>query len=70
MTQNLISTLTGLLGNSSTIGLVSSMLGEDSSKTQSAITSAVPALLGGLLNKASDAKGASEIFGMLNPHCS
>ena len=65
MTQNLISTLTGLLGNSSTIGLVSSMLGEDSSKTQSAITSAVPALLGGLLNKASDAKGASEIFGML-----
>lgn len=65
MTQNLISTLTGLLGNSSTVGLVSSMLGEDSSKTQSAITSAVPALLGGLLNKASDAKGASEIFGML-----
>jgi outer membrane protein OmpA-like peptidoglycan-associated protein len=41
-------------------------LGESESATQGAISAALPALLGGLMQKASTAEGASSLFNLLN----
>ena len=44
----------------------SRFLGESESATQGALGAALPALLGGLMNKASTAEGAGSLFSMLN----
>ena len=51
------SQLTGKLGG---------LLGEDDSKAQSAVASAIPAILGGLMNKASTPEGASALSKQLD----
>ena len=44
----------------------SHFLGESESATQSAVGAALPALLGGLMQKASSAQGASSLFELLS----
>lgn len=47
------------------IGLASKLLGENETNVTSGITKLIPVLLGGLINKASTAGGASEVFKMV-----
>ncbi|MFK7969179.1 MAG: DUF937 domain-containing protein [Bacteroidia bacterium] len=65
MSINLLEMAGGLF-NSGLVKQVSGMLGESESNTQSAVSSMIPALLGGIVNKASDKQGAEGIMGMLD----
>ncbi len=47
------------------VGKAASFLGESKEATQSGLTSAVPAILGGLMNKASSTSGATDLLGMI-----
>jgi hypothetical protein len=64
MSVNLIDLVKGQLGNQ-VMGQVSQLLGESSEKTNSAISGAVPALLGNLLNVSNDTKGANSMLTQL-----
>jgi OOP family OmpA-OmpF porin len=64
MTTNLISTLTREFSGD-VINKVSASLGEDSRKTQDALEGALPALVSGLVNKASTNQGASDLLDLL-----
>lgn len=47
------------------VGMLGKFVGEDSSRTKTALDAAFPAILGGLVNKGSSAQGASEILDMI-----
>lgn len=64
MSANLVSLVTEYLTGDN-VSKIASYLGIDSSNTQSAIKASLPALLGGLISKTSDPKGASEIYDMV-----
>lgn len=64
MSANLLDLAKGYLTNE-IVDKASSFLGEDASTTQSAFDHILPALLGGMVNKASDKSGASDLFGMV-----
>jgi outer membrane protein OmpA-like peptidoglycan-associated protein len=64
MAANLLDNLKGYM-TSDNISAIASFLGVSSSNTQSAVTAALPVLLGGLAGKTSDPKGASEIYDMV-----
>ncbi len=59
MTVNILEMAQGALGGD-VLGDLSSLLGEDRTKTQSAIDGALPAILGGLMQGASTPHGAAE----------
>ena len=48
------------------VGKVSSLIGENKTSTNSALTSFIPALLGGIVNKGSDMQGASSLLSLIN----
>jgi OmpA-OmpF porin, OOP family len=50
---------------SAAVGKISDFLGESSENTQSAVSAAVPTLLGSLMEKASSTDGAGSLLGML-----
>ncbi len=62
---NLIDLVKSQLGGQ-VLNQVSGLLGESPDKTQSAVSGAIPALLGGLLGTASKGNGASNILSALN----
>ncbi|MGB3016430.1 MAG: OmpA family protein [Ignavibacteria bacterium] len=64
MATNLVSLVSEYLTGDN-VSKIANYLGIDSSKTQSAIKASLPALLGGLIYKTSDPKGASEIYDMV-----
>jgi OOP family OmpA-OmpF porin len=64
MTTNLISTLTREFSGD-VINKISASLGEDSRKTQEGLEGALPALVSGLVNKASTNQGASDLLDLL-----
>ncbi len=64
MSLNLLDLLKGQIG-SQVIKQASGFLGESESKTQSAMDSILPSLLGGLMSNASSKSGAGAIFDML-----
>ena len=65
MAINLIDLVKSQLGNQ-VIGQIGGLLGESTDKTQSAINGAIPALLGGLMNTASNSSGAGNLLSALN----
>lgn len=65
MSVNLLQ-MAGNLFDSGMIKQVSGLLGESESSTQKAVSGMLPALLGGIVNQASDAKGASGLLGMMD----
>lgn len=65
MAINLMDVIGGYMG-SSLMEQAAQFLGEDSSKAQSAVKSAIPSVLGGLMQKVSSGDGASAIFSLLN----
>jgi hypothetical protein len=65
MAVNLIDMVKSQLGNQ-VVGQIAGLLGESSDKTQSAINGAIPALLGGLMNNASNSSGAGNLLNALN----
>ena len=66
MTVNLMDLVKGAVG--SQIGPLSGILGESEQNTNSAIGTAIPAILGGLMKKGSDQQGAGQIFKTLDDH--
>jgi outer membrane protein OmpA-like peptidoglycan-associated protein len=64
MATNLVSLVTEYLTGDN-VSKIANYLGIDSSNTQSAIKASLPALLGGLISKTSDPKGASDIYDMV-----
>lgn len=64
MTTNLISQLNREFSGD-VINKISASLGEDSRKTQDALEGALPALVSGLVNKASTNQGASDLLDLL-----
>jgi OmpA-OmpF porin, OOP family len=64
MIPNLLDLVKGEF-TSDLVGKISGSLGESSSATMSAISGAAPALLAGLLNKASTTQGANDLVGLL-----
>ena len=64
MSVNLLDLVKGQLSNS-VIGAISGALGESTERTQSAIDGVAPALLGGLMKKASTTSGADALFDMI-----
>ncbi|MBL0052586.1 MAG: DUF937 domain-containing protein [Bacteroidetes bacterium] len=65
MAFNIIDMASGYLTNE-VISKASSFLGENESSTAKAVSTAIPTLVAGLMNKASDSNGASMIFNLLN----
>lgn len=66
MSVNLMDLVKGAVG--SQMGPLAGILGESEQKTQSLLGAAVPAILGGLMNKSSSSDGANEIFKTLDDH--
>jgi len=64
MTTNLVSTLSREFSGD-VVNKVSASLGEDSRKIQDALEGAIPALVSGLVNKASTNQGASDLLDLL-----
>lgn len=62
---NILDLLKGQLG-SAAIGQIAELIGEDNSKTSSAINSILPSLLGGLMQKGTSTEGASGLLDMLS----
>lgn len=65
MSANLLELAKGYLTNE-VVEKASSFIGEDSSKTKSAIEYMLPALMGGMLSKGNDKNGAAELFNMVS----
>jgi hypothetical protein len=65
MSVNLIELVKSQLGGQ-VLNQVSGLLGESTDKTQTAVSGAIPALLGGLLGNASSGNGASNMLSALN----
>ncbi len=61
MSVNLVELLQDLLGKDA-VSQLGGMLGESTDKTQMALTTAVPSLVGGLVSKASSKSGADELM--------
>lgn len=66
MSINLLDLVKGAVGGQ--MGPLAGILGEDEQKTSSAVSAAIPALLGGLMKKASTPQGAGEVFKSLDDH--
>ncbi len=66
MSINLLDLVKGSVGGQ--MGPLAGILGEDEQKTSSAVNAAIPALLGGLMKKASTSQGADEVFKTLDDH--
>jgi len=64
MAMNILDTLSGSVGKE-LIGQASRYLGESEAGTTSAVGALMPALLGGMMQKASTGQGASELFRMV-----
>ncbi len=64
MSVNLLDLVKGQLTDA-VIDKAASFLGESKESTQSGLTSAVPALLGGLMSKAGSTSGATDLLGMI-----
>ncbi len=64
MTPNILESLQSAFGGE-IVGKLGQFLGEDPAKTRSALGSALPAILGGLVNKGASTQGASEILDMI-----
>ncbi len=64
MTTNILEGLQSVFSGE-IVGKLGQFLGEDPAKTKSALGSALPAILGGLVSKGSSSEGASEILGMI-----
>ncbi len=58
--MNLVEIIHNQVGNQM-VGQISYLIGEDSTKTQTALKAALPALLGGMMNKASTPEGANDL---------
>jgi len=61
MALNILEALQNEFGDE-IVGMLGKFIGEDPSRTKSALGAAFPAILGGLVNKGSSAQGASEIL--------
>ncbi len=64
MSVNLLDLVKGQLTDD-VVGKAASFLGESTEATQSGLTSAVPALLGGVMNKVGSTSGAADLLGMV-----
>ncbi len=64
MADNLLNQMMKLFSGD-TVSKISSFIGGDATSTQTAITSSLPLILGGLINKTSNPSGASSVFDML-----
>ena len=64
MALNILDALNNEFGDE-IVGMLGKFIGEDSSKTKSALGAVFPAILGGLVNKGSSTQGASEILEMI-----
>lgn len=64
MSVNLLDLAKGYLTDA-VVGKAASFLGESAEATQSGLAHAMPALLGGLMNKASSSSGASDLLGLI-----
>ena len=64
MSVNLLDLAKGYLTNE-VVSKASSFVGEDEATTQSAFDHILPTLLGGMVSKATDKSGASDLFGMV-----
>ncbi|MCB0516368.1 MAG: OmpA family protein [Chitinophagales bacterium] len=64
MNENLLSIIQKYLGGS-TLGSLASFLGENEQTTTSAVTSAIPSILAGFINKASTTSGAGQLFDLI-----
>ncbi len=64
MSLNLLDLVKGQLTDE-VVGKAASFLGETKESTESGLTSAIPALLGGVISKASSEGGASDLLGMV-----
>ncbi len=62
--MNLVEIIQNQMG-SQMVGQISYLIGEDSTKTQTALKAALPALLGGMMNKASTPEGANDVSKIL-----
>ncbi len=67
MAINIIDMIQGVVGPQ-IVSRIGSLLGEKEQNAGSAIGHAVPAILGGLINKGSNAGGAGELFNQLNDY--
>ncbi len=61
MATNILDLVTSALGDQSA-GQISQLLGEDTDKTGSAISSALPAIIGGLMKQSGTNAGANDLF--------
>lgn len=66
MSINLMDLVKGAVG--SQMGPLAGLLGESEQNTNSAINTAIPAILGGLMKKSSSNEGANQIFKTLDDH--
>ena len=64
MSVNLLDLAKGYLTDA-VVGKAASFLGESTEATQSGLAHAMPALLGGLMNKAGSSSGASDLLGLI-----
>lgn len=67
MSINLLDLAKGAIGNQ-VMGQLGGILGLDNNKTSSAVNAALPAILGGMMSKASTNEGAGELFKEMNNH--
>ncbi len=65
MSLNLIDLVKDQMTNA-LVGKVSSLIGENKTSTNSALTSFIPALLGGIVSKGSDMRGAGSLLRLIN----
>ncbi len=64
MSLNLLDLVKGQLTDE-VVGKAASFLGESKESTETGLTNAIPALLGGVMSKASSKEGASDLLGMV-----
>ena len=67
MSINLMEMVKGAIGDQ-VVKQMGGILGESEDKTSSALNSAIPAILGGLMKKASTPSGAGDLFSSLDDH--
>jgi len=65
--SNLLSTVQSVMSGN-VVGKLSSLLGSNSSVTQSALSTMLPSLMKGIISKGSSQTGASALLGMLKDH--
>ena len=64
MSPNLLKSISGLF-NDDMVGLLANVIGENKSALPSALTSAIPAILGGIIHKGESLSGAGSLLDLV-----